>query len=97
MSEDESPGDMSDDETPELEEILYWPDVAAIGTEGDDLPRPLLPQHWVAVVPGIGLVDSLASIRFLLIHRVHQFIVNRLHQQNNTFPNPYGGLEDSTG
>jgi hypothetical protein len=96
MSEDESPGDMSDDETPELEEILYWPDVAAIGTEGDDLPQPLLPQHWVAVVPGIGLVDSLASIRYLLIHRVRQFMVNRLHQQNHTFPNPYGGLEDST-
>jgi hypothetical protein len=61
VSEDESPGDMSNHETPELEEILHWSIVAAIGAEGQDLPQSLLPQHWVAVVPGIGLFDSLAS------------------------------------
>jgi hypothetical protein len=97
MSEDESPGDMSDDESPELEEILYCPDVAAIGTEGDDLPQPLLPQHWVVVVPGIGLFDSLASVPYLLIHQTLHFMVDRLHWPNHTFPNPYRGLEDSAG
>ena len=50
VTEDESPGDMSDDEIPELEDIPHWPNVEAIGTEGHDLPQPLLPQHWVLTV-----------------------------------------------
>jgi len=94
VSEDESPGDMSDDEMPELEEILHGPNVEAIGTEGDYLPQRPAPQQWVAMR---GLVDSLASIRYLFNHRFLQFMVDRLHQQNHTFRNPYGGVEDSAG
>jgi hypothetical protein len=101
VTEDESPGDMSDDEIPELEDIPHWPNVEAIGTEGHDLPQPLLPQHWVAVVPGTGLYEvsnRLASIRYLLIHRFLNYVrVDRFHLQNHTIRNPYGGLEDSAG
>jgi hypothetical protein len=40
MSKDESPGVMSDDEAPVLEAIWHWPNVEAVGTEGDYVPQP---------------------------------------------------------
>ena len=88
---------MSDDEQPELVNSSLWANVEAIETEGQDLPQPLVPQHWVAVVPGIGLFDSLVSAHCLLLHQTLQFMVDRLHWPNHTFPNPYRGLEDSAG
>jgi hypothetical protein len=97
VSEDESPGGMSDDEQPELVNSSLWANVEAIETEGQDLPQPLLPQHWVAVVPGIVLYDSLVSVPYFLIHQTFQFMVDRLHWPNHTLFNPYGGLEDSAG
>jgi hypothetical protein len=79
VSEDESAGGMSDNELPELVDIPLWSNVEAIGTEGQDPPQPILPQHWVVVV------------------QTFQFMLDRLHWPNHTFPNPYGGLEDSAG
>lgn len=85
MSDVESPGDISDDAMPELVVIPRWPNFGAIGNQGKDHPGPLLPQHWVAFVPGTGLFDSLASNRFLVTQRFLQDEMNRFHQQNHTF------------
>ena len=85
MSDVESPGDISDDEMPELVVIPRWPNFGAMGNHGHDLPGPLLPQHRVAFVTGSGLFHSLASHRFLVTQRFLQDERNRFHHQTHTF------------